>query len=147
MVLRIPLNDGSFALVDDEDVWALDYVWAVRDDESRMVYALKPHPPGGKVLRRIIMGVEKGGYISHINGDFRDCRRSNLTDIHPNANKPKDGANDPVRVTQNDEGMWVASALVGGIRKYVGTFNNSDLAWQEARQALALAAIKESNPA
>ena len=53
MVLRIPLNDGSFALVDDEDVWALDYTWAVRDDESRMVYALKPHPPGGKVLRRI----------------------------------------------------------------------------------------------
>ena len=136
MVLRIPLNDGSFALVDDEDVWALDYTWAVRDDESRMVYALKPHPPGGKVLRRIIMGVEKGGYISHVNGDFRDCRRSNLTSIHPNANKPKEEANEPVRVTQNNEGMWVASALVDGIRKYVGTFEDRNEAEANARQSV-----------
>ena len=133
MTVKVPLTDGTFALVDDEDAWVLRYRWSIRSD-SEMVFALKPHPPKGTVLRRLIAGVDKGGYVSHLNGDQRDCRRANLTTVHPNAAQRPPEFNADILVIPNEEGGYVAMARDA----YVGSFGDRDEAFKEAQQALAL---------
>lgn len=137
MTIQLPLSDGSFVMIDDEDMWALDYRWAIRES-NQLVFALKPHPPGGKILRRIIMGVEKGGYVSHINGDKRDFRRSNLTTVHPNAAPRPPELDERVRIYPTMEGEFSTAVLVNGSRVFVGTYASEDEAKKEAMNFLAI---------
>lgn len=84
-MVRIPVNTGFEALIDDEDFdWASRFRWWARRDGSRRVYAAAalPRVPGEKrtciYLHRLIMREPAGAFVDHINGDTLDNRRVNL---------------------------------------------------------------------
>ena len=79
---EIPLTQGKFALVDDDD-WHLvqGYKWCVNIHPSGICYAVA-WLPGGKgkyvIMHRIIMDAPDGMVVDHINHNGLDNRRSNL---------------------------------------------------------------------
>ena len=77
---RIPLSQGKFAIVDDEDFEELSkFKWFVGGTE----YAARNiHTPGRSpsavLMHRVIAKTPHGMYTDHVNRDKLDNRRSNL---------------------------------------------------------------------
>lgn len=76
---RIPLSQGKFALVDDEDFERLSqHRWHV----TPFGYAQRTYRKNGKKchvwMHRVILGLKDGEYTDHINGDRLDNRQNNL---------------------------------------------------------------------
>ena len=77
---KIPLTQGQFALVDDEDYQELNrYKWSY----SSGGYAIRSAPSGGgkivlMYMQRIIAGTPTGLETDHINGDKLNNLRANL---------------------------------------------------------------------
>jgi hypothetical protein len=91
--VRIPLytRDGSlraYTLVDAADAdWVNQWRWfASKPGNDGRVYAIRHEGPHGTakavVLRRALLGLrpeQRGQQVQHVNGDWLDCRRANLT--------------------------------------------------------------------
>lgn len=83
---RIPLTQGQFALVDDDDYEriAFGYSWyACRRTDSAAIYAKAyvrgSYPMTTSVwMHRLILNAERGWCVDHINFDTLDNRRANL---------------------------------------------------------------------
>ena len=92
---RIPLTQGKFALVDDEDFEALSqFKWRAkhcpdgrRPEKSSKWYACRTEirkrgPKAGKkkevYMHRFLMDAPRGKVVDHLNGDGLDNRRANL---------------------------------------------------------------------
>jgi hypothetical protein len=82
---EIPLSQGQFALVDDQDFPVLsDFRWCYRAErDGRQGYAVRHVKVGGKdrlcYLHREIVGTVPPGYeVIFLNHDRLDCRRDNL---------------------------------------------------------------------
>jgi hypothetical protein len=79
----IPLTQGKFAIVDEED-WAAASLgkWRIISREKTFYVAKTGRLPNDKCttvyLHRFITGAEKGQTVDHINHDTLDNRRSNL---------------------------------------------------------------------
>lgn len=76
--MKIPLSQGKFAIVDDEDYeWLSQWRWFL---DGR--YVKKSEWINGKsklfTMHRVIMESKKTEQVDHINGDGLDNRRSNL---------------------------------------------------------------------
>ncbi len=79
---RIPLTQGKFAIVDDEDFeWLNQWEWcAIRD--HRTFYAMRTDRTSGRKvnirMHRLILNVPKGKMTDHKNRKGCDNRRFNL---------------------------------------------------------------------
>jgi hypothetical protein len=82
MAARIPLTQGQYALVDDDDVELVSrYKWQAHwfGDVYRATRSVRE---GKKIrtvmLSHVILGVPPGTRVRHINRDTLDCQKSNL---------------------------------------------------------------------
>lgn len=74
---QIPLTKGKFALVDETDFeWLSQYNWCYSNGS-----AVRRMPKNNSLLlymHREVLGLRKGTFCDHINGDRLDNRRENL---------------------------------------------------------------------
>ena len=82
---EIPLTQGQFAIVDDEDYERFSvYKWRVFFAKGTKSYYARRHSPMslGKrstiFMHRDVMGAKHGEMVDHINHDTLDNRKSNL---------------------------------------------------------------------
>ena len=75
---KIPLSQGQFSLVDDEDFDILSkFKWYYSKGRNTN-YAIAANNRKLIRMHRLIMNPKKGFVIDHINGDGLDNRRENL---------------------------------------------------------------------
>lgn len=136
---KIPLSQGKYALVDDEDFdflsqWKWFFYKAKRDKYG---YAHRNSTVDeGKPRRRIRMHQQLiGNGVDHANGNGLDNRRKNLrkADKHQqsynksiHSHKKSLGCKG-VSIVKDKKGIpayWIARITVKGSRIYLGTFKN-----------------------
>lgn len=89
----IPLTQGQFALVDDEDYdWLMQWKWNA-DKIGKRYYAFRGRTIHGKhitiSMHRAILGLQPGDKreVDHINGNGLDNRRCNIRDVSHQENQ------------------------------------------------------------
>lgn len=129
----IPLNKGRVAIVDDDDYERLScFKWiAWNKPRSSKWYAIASQTAGLKTsaergMTRMILGVKKGHYIDHRNGNGLDNRKENLRFATPQQNawnnrKRKNAASRYKGVSRKKE-KWSAKICIDGKQIYIGTF-------------------------
>jgi hypothetical protein len=144
---RIPLTQGMYVVVDDEDYPRLkDYKWCARRQSGgrRQWYALS-HDRGSDgrrfsiLMHRLIMNAPPGIEIDHKSGVFLatdpkglDNRKSNLrlaTDSQNarNASRRSDNTSGYKGVSWNSfHDAWSAHIMVGGKRRFIGYFGTAE---------------------
>jgi hypothetical protein len=144
MSKEITLTQGKVAIVDDEDYekvnsykWCYDKPYARRTTWDR---ALQKQ----SVVRmhRFIMGVPKGKFIDHINGDGLDNRKINLricTQAQNNSNRKKDirDKHSKYKGARLRNNRWYSYITISGNMTYIGAFD-SELEAAKAYDAAAL---------
>jgi AP2 domain/HNH endonuclease len=149
---RIPLTQGQFALVDDEDFERLNiHKWcAVFDRRRRLFYATRQSPRfNGKQrvinMHRSILGALPGEQVDHKNHDTLDNQRENLRIC----SVPQNSANRRMSInnTSGYKGVswhkrdkrWFAYVNNGhGRQIYIGYYSTA----REAAAAYDLAAVR-----
>lgn len=151
MSIEIPLTKGYVTVVDDEDVFLVEYRWH-SSVQKRGVYAMrmasrKQKPRKHILLHREIMKHVMGRdllpkeWIDHIDGNPLNNRRSNLRICDNRLNqanaKHHVDAKSPLKGTCFDKqkGKWKAYSN----RKHLGHFDTPE----EAHEAYCLAALDE----
>lgn len=128
MTIKIPLNKGMTALVDDEDSELSRHRWfAILSGNIWYARRNVPQVSGPykyriKALHRVVMGVSDPLIkVDHINGDGLDCRRENLRVVSPSENtKNVDGprssnkASQYLGVGRMPNGLWRARICNNG---------------------------------
>lgn len=127
---KIPLTQGKFALVDDEDYewisqwkWYYHYGYAIRRTEGIRMHRVITNCPDNKI-------------VDHINHNKLDNRRGNLricdysTNNH-NVGRRKDNTSGVRGVTYKEsKKLWVVRLQLAGRRMYIGSFKK----WEDAKQ-------------
>lgn len=143
---KIPLTQGKFALVDDEDYEYLKrWKWYAHKDRNTF-YAARQTPQGGGKQKMIqmhaeIIGRKEGFVTDHINGNGLDNRRGNLR----HATNRQNGQNLHVEKSSKYPGVswsksntnWRATIRVRGKVKYLGGFVDELEAAQAYQAAVA----------
>ena len=144
---RIPLTQGQFALVDDDDFdWLMLWKWrALRDGNTW--YAVRSRSSGPRPRKMYLMHAVIGGNIKtdHKNGNGLDNQRHNL---RPASNQ-QNAANQLVARKNNTSGFkgvtfrrdrekWKAQIRVANRLLFLGLFQNRE----EAARAYNRAATK-----
>ncbi len=83
---EIPLSQGLFALVDEEDFeWLIDFgVWSARRQPSGLWYAVRREPGQYFYMHRVIMdlrldyGIPAKRFVNHKDGDGLNNQKANL---------------------------------------------------------------------
>lgn len=85
MSKRIPLTQGKFAIVDDDDYeWLMHYTWSFNVVRNRRTvgYARTTVKRADRhktvMMHRLILEAPPGKQVDHINGNGLDNRRANL---------------------------------------------------------------------
>lgn len=138
-VKQIPLSQGLFALVDDEDYEGLaQWKWYAKKQRNSF-YAVRRSVVDGKQvtvrMHRSLMPTNLK--VDHKNGNGLDNQKSNLRP----ANNSQNAANRQNRPASGVtfckfSGKWKAQIMIGGVNKHLGRF----LSEMEARSAYAEAA-------
>jgi len=141
----IPLTQGKFAIVDDEDFeWLSSYSWSFH----HAGYAQRGDISGGKLrmvfMHRQILGTPKGVDTDHVNGDGLDNRKSNLRKATRSENLYNQGV--PAHNTTGFKGVcfnkrcgkFQAEIRVSGKPRRLGLFVTKE----EAHAAYCMAAKK-----
>lgn len=131
---RIPLTQGKYALVDDEDFaelsrfkWQFSCGYAKR---SASAQERREGLPTSINMQRQILGFPEGMDTDHINGDKLDNRQSNLrvcshTENTRNRRKYDHNQSGHVGVHwQSKNKKWVAQIKVNQQVKYLGIFED-----------------------
>ncbi len=123
---RIPLTQGRYALVDDED-WELvsNYNWHL-EKRPNLYYAAASKSGERIAMHRLIMKAKKGQSIDHISSNGLDNQRYNLRFATPMQNQQNS------RVHKNTKSQfkgvsachnkWIARIRINKIRYYLGIF-------------------------
>lgn len=155
----IPLTQGKFAQVDDEDFeWLSKYTWHAQLS-TKVWYARTPIKTGRNKycitpMHRLIMGCTKGDgkIVDHKDHNGLNCQKNNLrfaTKAENNVNRRSIGASKylgvillkPKRVLSSgvmkiyDRIVWGASIKLKGKRIYLGRFKKEEdaaLAYNQA---------------
>lgn len=131
---RIPLIQGLYAVVDDEDyAWLVTYKWSVITVSLDLKYAVR-HQPRTKskmiYMHRQILEVAPGQHVDHRNHDGLDNRRSNLricTHAQNCQNKrPNRECSSSYKGVSwyKSKRLWSSAIKVSGVRKHLGYFKN-----------------------
>jgi|JI10StandDraft_1071094.scaffolds.fasta_scaffold364297_3 hypothetical protein len=143
---QIPLTQGKFALVDDEDFEELSkYKWCAYRHRNTF-YASRSVRINGKnknirMHRQVLSLVKKNEYCDHINGDGLNNQKSNLricgnAENLLNRGKGKNNTSEFKGVTRdNRDGVWYAQIKVNKKHFYLGRFKNKKdaaIAYNEA---------------
>ena len=139
---KIPLSQGLFAVVDDEDFCFLNqWKWTAKK-QGQTYYAYTPIVrPNGKrttiTMHCLLMGYFPNKEVDHINHDGFDNRRSNLRFVskRENAqNRRKEGTSRYPGVSWNDY-KWRADISCNGKQVRLGVFDTEEEAYKEYRRA------------
>lgn len=131
---RIPLTQGQYAIVDDEDFeWLSKWKWHVLRID-RTLYAARCRqkadgPGSGRILmHRVILCPAEGMEIDHVNGNGLDNRHPNLRAVTPAINQAnhihqkQNRKHDlPMGVVPNGR-RFVARIQINRHTKYLGVF-------------------------
>lgn len=132
---KIPLTQGKFAVVDDDDYAELSrYKWCIQGDGYAVRKPRKSDGAGEKQIRmhRVIAGTPVGMTTDHINGDKLDNRKSNLrmatsAENQHNVQKRKDNISGFKGVSfSRRNGKWRATIAVNGVRHSLGLFSSPE---------------------
>lgn len=134
MTKQIPLTQGKFALVDDDDYERVSqHRWCAKKDHKTHYATRCVYLPGKETtqsLHRFILNAPPKTQIDHINGNGLDCRKENLRYCNHQQNcvnrfglskKHYKG----IRKSKN---RWTASICVMGRQMYLGSFASQELA-------------------
>ena len=128
MAKKIPLSNGQFAIVDDEDYELVSrYKW------HTMANSNGGHQYAATKLRmhRLIMDAPPGYMVDHINGDTLDNRKSNLrlcTNSQNQQNTGSRGGSSQFKGVsfQVKRGKWIAAFQYDTIRYYCGMWDSEE---------------------
>lgn len=133
---QIPLSQGGFALVDDEDYSELSkYRWRDHYGYASRWVRLRSGRGAGcttlKLMHRDILNPPDGVEVDHINGDRCDNRRANLrlctkTENQRNSKKHKDGTTSKYKGVSKRKGsrLYKAEIRINGKQIYLGNFTD-----------------------
>lgn len=122
---KIPLTQGKFALVDDEDYeFLMQWKWHYT---GRVAKRSKCH--GVQQMHRLIMNTNNGFEVDHINHDTLDNQKNNLRNVTRKQNCMNKGAEK--NSTSKYVGVswctkrkkWVSNIMINGIQKNLGRFS------------------------
>ena len=140
------------AFVDAEDAGLLrSGDWALRKKPYLKVSRLEPHTwpgrqPWYRPLHRLLVDSRREWSVRAINGNYLDCRRSNLQ-ILPDSSAELPGRGSGLGVTWDaSAGLWVAVVWAEDRREIVGSYDTAAQAVAAYSGALAfLAAVSGKN--
>jgi hypothetical protein len=90
MTKMIPLTQGKFALVDDEDFeWLNQYKWRLRNGYAGRDSSILLGPRRNILMHREVAGTPEGLFTDHANGNKLDNRRCNLRICNKSQNRAK----------------------------------------------------------
>ena len=127
---RIPLTQGKFALVDDEDYdWLMTWNWYAKKGGNTF-YAATNIPladgRGAIKMHRLLMMHPKGMDIDHDNHEGLDNQKHNLitcTHRHNMSNLRKQGSSQYTGVNwHKQKGKWQSRFTANGKTKHLGLF-------------------------
>lgn len=136
MTKRIPLSQGKFALVSDEDYERVSqYNWTY-DRNGYACRMVQVHRTEGKrtrrkvLMHRFILGAPKGVEVDHANHNGLDNRRENIRVASHAQNRHN--ARPRVNSSSRYKGVsfhrrdkkWRSEITVDGVRRSLGTFPN-----------------------
>lgn len=144
MVKQIPLTQGQYALVDNEDFEFLNqFKWttAIRKTTNYAVRAVKIEGKRTAVLmHRYITHAPKGLQVDHINGNGLDNRKNNLriVSVRQNAqNRQSKTVSQYPGVSYHAKyGNWVSQIAINGKRHWLGSFKFEKDAFNAYKKAV-----------
>jgi hypothetical protein len=127
---EIPLTQGKFALIDDEDFWdIIKYHWSAVEDKTRDVwYAVRQYNKKSVYMHRHILGITNKLKTDHIDGNGLNNQKYNIracTDSQNqmNVNKRIENSSKYKGVSYHKKwNKWVANIRIHGKRIYLGGF-------------------------
>lgn len=151
MTKKIPLTQGKYTLIDDEDYEQLNqWKWLAHRNPKKhkedIWYAERrqwlPEEKKYKIIamHRLIMDFPKGKDIDHINGDGLDNRRCNLRVLSRRQNQQ----NKRIKKTSRYPGVcwdtwtnkWVVNLSINGKQTNLGRYDTEEKAFQVYREAV-----------
>lgn len=145
----IPLTQGQFAKVDDDDFERISkFKWCSSFEVYRF-YAVRGGWVDGKTvairMHRVIMNAKRGQYVDHINHDGLDNRRTNLRictngeNMRNRSGPQKNSTSGILGVRwRKDRSKWESRMCVNGKNMSLGHFENK----HDATRAYAEARLK-----
>lgn len=147
-MIRIPLTQGEFALIDDADFEQVNkYGWFAHKCGHRFYANRSFYRDRQKItesMHRMILGLRPDQATDHINGDSLDNRRTNLriatlSQNQHNRKPNKESASKYKGVSRTcGNSSWRAQIRIKGEKMHLGSF----LIEEEAAQAYDEAALK-----
>lgn len=136
---KIPLTQGFFAIVDDEDFeWISQHKWFAFMGKGRP-YAGRGRGPMIR-MHRAIVNPPAGMVVDHINGDTLDNRRENLRACSAAQNtrnaKVYSTSTSGLKGAVRHNGKWRGKVTFGGKSYHLGTFETAE----EAHEAYCIKA-------
>lgn len=152
MVMRIPLTNGLYALVDDADYPLVSqWEWSCRARKGkRTQYVLRHYRENNQTktayLHRVILNAPPGTAVDHKSGDGLDNTRANLrlatlSENNRNISKPRHGISSRYKGVNWDRQSKKFRAQISfdKQRKWLGRFDSEvDAAWAYDREARSL---------
>lgn len=142
MAIHVPLTNGYFAIIDDDQEHLLNWRWHTKVSSDRLLYAARNEvSDDGKRrtvrMHRLIMGVTDSRlFVDHINGDGLDNRKKNLRlcsnaeNLRNQHRARSDNVSTGVLGVSKTKSGFRARLMLEGKHIYLGTYKTLDEAAQ-----------------
>jgi hypothetical protein len=129
---KIPLTQGKFALVDDEDFeFVSQYKWCAYWKEAH--YYVMHKDKGTTVhMHSFILGTTS--LVDHRNGDGLDNRKSNLRITSDRTNALNSDRSRSAKIVEKHGNRWRVRPFVDGRRTNLGSFSSLEEATKIAEE-------------
>ena len=130
----IPLTQGKYAKVDDEDYEELaKYKWGIHSKRDGYVARKNGYPRYNIYMHREIMKPPPGKLVHHVNGDTLDNQKVNLQVVDDSfnsisRNKMNSNNTSGFRGVTLSQGKWMARVMRRGKIHHFGVFDTPEKA-------------------